>query len=166
MDAFTPTSLDRNAQIHAIWSFYGKQSRTSDWFTVTQEMIDQFGVATCDSHWIHCDPVRARSESPYGTTVAQGFWTLSMLSCLSQRLVGKAVPPGMQLGLNYGLDRVRFPAPVPVGARIRLCFRVIDVEARNNGRYLVRSENLMEIEGQAKPALVAEWLFLLVCEEC
>lgn len=164
-DAGTPSSCGRDAQVDAIWRFYGDQPRISDWFTVTQELIDQFGIATCDSHWIHSDPVRARQESPYGTTVAQGFWTLSMLSCLSQQLVGGSFPPATQFGLNYGLERVRFPAPVPVGARIRLRFRLVDVEARSGGRYLVRSENVMEVEGQDKPALIAEWLFLLVGSE-
>lgn len=161
-DATAPIPIDSARQIEAIRRFYGDLPRVSDWFLVTQELIDQFGRATCDSHWIHTDPVRARSESPFGTAVAQGFWTLSLLSHLSQKLAASPFPPGALFGINYGLDRVRFPSPVPIGAQIRLRFDLVNVEPRSNGRYLVKTENVIEIAGQHKPALVAEWLFVLV----
>jgi acyl dehydratase len=88
-----------------------------------------------------------------------------MLSHLSQQVIGGAFPPGALFGINYGFDRVRFPGPAPVGSRIRLRYKLVDVEARGGGRYLVKTKNTVEVEGQDKPALVAEWLFLLVYPE-
>jgi acyl dehydratase len=125
-------------------------------------LIDQFGAATCDSHWIHTDPQRARRESPYGTTIAHGFWTLSMLSHLAQQSTGGAFPPGAQFGINYGFERVRFPGPAPVGSRIRLRYELVEIEPRPGERFLVKTQNTIEVENQEKPALVADWLFLLV----
>jgi acyl dehydratase len=156
-------AVDSDHQIDAIRSFYRNAPQASDWFVVTQDLINKFGVATCDDHWIHTNPERASRESPFGGTVAHGFWTLSMLSHLSQNATGIVYPPGAQFGINYGFDRVRFPGPVPVGSRIRLNYKLVDIEARGGGRYLVRTENHIEVEGQEKPALVAEWLFMLFC---
>lgn len=151
-----------NRQIEAIREFYRDSRRSSDWFMVTQDLVDQFGVATCDNHWIHTDPVRASRESPYGGTIAHGFWTLSMLSHLAQQATGGGYPSDALLGINYGLDRVRFPGPAPAGSRIRLRYELVDVEARPGGRYLVKTHNEVEVEGQDKPAVVADWLFVLV----
>jgi len=148
--------------IGSIREFYQSARQTSDWFVVPQDLIDQFGAATCDRHWIHNDPARACRESPYAGTVAHGFWTLSLLSHLSRQATGGGYPPDALFGINYGLDHVRFPGPAPVGSRIRLTYKLVDVEARGGGRYLVKTENVVEVEGQPKPALVAEWLFLLV----
>jgi acyl dehydratase len=153
---------DREDMIEAIRRFYGALQRTSEWCTVTQEQVDQFGLATGDSEWIHTDPARARRESPFGGTVAHGFWTLSMLVQLSRAAASTEYPPGIEFGLNYGLNRVRFPGPVPVGARIRLRSKLSDVAPRSGG-YLVTTENTVEVEGQEKPGLIAEWLTLLVC---
>ncbi len=148
--------------IESIHRFYGEQPRTSDWFTVTQELIDQFGRATCDRDWLHTDPVRARRDSPYGGTIAHGFWTLSMLTHLSRKAIGADYPPGALFGINYGFERVRFPGPVPVGTRIRLHCKLLDIAPRDAGQYLVKTENIIEVEDQNKPALVAEWLCLLM----
>ncbi|MCI0333938.1 MAG: MaoC family dehydratase [Planctomycetes bacterium] len=156
------SSIGSASEIDTIRGFYGDREHTSDWFEVTQDLVNQFGIATCDSDWIHTDPARARNESPYGNTVAHGFWTVSMLSFLSRNATGGDYPPGAQLGINYGLDRARFPGPVRVGARIRLRFKLVDVACRNEGQYLVKTENVIEVEGQGKPALVADWLFLLI----
>jgi acyl dehydratase len=145
-----------------IQDFYGKAPCTSDWFPVTQGLIDQFGSATCDRDWFHTDPERARRDSPYGGTVAFGFWTLSMLTHLSRQTTGAEYPPGALFGINYGFDRIRFPGPVPVGARIRLHWKLLDITPCDGGRFLIKTENTIEVEGQSKPALVAEWLFLLV----
>lgn len=157
-----PGPADSTQQIAAIRSFYGARPQTSEWFTVTQEVVNQFGLATGDSDWIHTDPERARRESPYGGTIAHGFWTLSMLVHLSRLTTGVDYPPGAAFGLNYGLNRVRFPGPAPVGARIRLHSELVDIALRDAGRYLVTTENTIEVEGQDKPAVVAEWLALLV----
>jgi acyl dehydratase len=148
--------------IDAIRVYYGARPQTSDWYTVTQEMIDQFGAATGDSEWIHCDPERARRESPYGGTIAHGFWTLSILVHLSRLNTRSDYPPGALFGINYGFNRVRFPGAVPVGSRIRLRSKLLDVAPRAEGQYLVTTENTVEVDGQNQPALVAEWLFLLV----
>jgi len=106
--------------------------------------------------------VRARRDSPFGGTIAPGFWTLSMLTHLSRKSTGNDYPPGTLLGINYGFDRIRFPGPVRIGARIRVKVKLVEVTPREPGRFLVRTENTIEVEGQDKPAVVAEWLFLLV----
>lgn len=157
-----PSDRDARCPIDSIRSFYCDTRSSSDWMEVTQELVDMFGQSTFDTEWIHSDPVRASREGPYGNTVAHGFWTLSMLTHLAQNATGTAYPPGAQFGLNYGLDRVRFPAPVPVGSRIRLNYKLVDIEPRGGGRYLVKTENVIEVQGQPKPALIADWLFMLV----
>jgi acyl dehydratase len=148
--------------IDSIRQFYGKEPRTSDWLQVTQKLIDRFSQATFDRDWIHTDPQRAARESPFGCTIAFGFWTLSMLTHLSRQAIGADYPPGAILGINYGFERVRFPGPVPVGARIRLHAKLLEVAPRDAGQFLVKTENTVEVENQKKPALVAEWLCLLV----
>lgn len=155
-------TVESGDEVAAIRSFYLNAPHTSDWFVVSQDLVNQFGTATCDSHWIHTDPERASRESPFGGTVAHGFWTLSMLSHLSQKAIGDVYPPRAQFGINYGFDRVRFPGPAPVGTRIRLRYELMDVEARSGIGYLVKTKNMVEVEGQEKPAVVADWLFLLV----
>ena len=125
------TSADASSDpIDAIRGYYGARPQTSDWYTVTQEMVDQFGAATGDSEWIHCDPERARRESPYGGTIAHGFWTLSILVHLSRLNTPTDYPPGALFGINYGFNRVRFPGAVPVGSRVRLHSKLLDVAPR------------------------------------
>jgi acyl dehydratase len=131
----------------------GQEIGRSDWVVITQSNIDLFAQATDDAQWIHVDPVRA-AAGPFGTTVAHGFLTLSMLS----RLFAAAVAFGdVRMSLNYGLNRVRFPSPVPVGSRLRaLC--VLDAfEAIDGGAQLTVTITV-EREGGAKPACVAEWV--------
>jgi acyl dehydratase len=156
------TTIDSSHPIETIRRFYRDAPKSSEWFVVTQELVDQFGRSTFDTEWIHSDPERAGRESPYRNTIAHGFWTLAMLTHLSQQATGTAYPPGARFGINYGLNRVRFPSAVPVGSRIRLRYHLIDIESRSDGQYLVRTENVIDVEGQEKPALVADWLFLLV----
>jgi acyl dehydratase len=149
------------ARMDAIRRFYHERPPTSDWFHVTQDAITQFCDATGDTDWIHRDAERARRDGPYGSIIAPGFWTLSMLAHLSRRSRDD-FPAGAILGINYGFDRVRFPGPVRVGSRIRLKFKLTEVTPRDVGTYLIRSESIVEVEGQEKPALVADWMFLLV----
>jgi acyl dehydratase len=141
---------------------YDEKPQVSEWLTVDQERIDQFGRATLDSDWMHVDPERAKRDGPYGGTVAFGFWTLSLLTHFARQASGRDYPEGALYGLNYGFDRVRLIAPVPVGARIRNRSEVVEIADRGEGRFLVKTENTVEIEGKEKPALVAEWLFMLV----
>jgi acyl dehydratase len=153
---------DSIARVEAIWHFYGDAPRMSDWLDVTQEAVNQYCSAVWDSDWMHIDPERSRRDSPFGCTVAPGFWTLSVLPHLMRMAVGTEFPPGTVAGINYGFDRIRFPGPVLIGSRIRLRFKLIDVTPRENGPYMIRTESTVEVENRDKPALVADWKFLLV----
>jgi len=133
----------------------GRELGVTEWLTVEQEMIDAFGASTRDMDWMHIDPERARREGPFGGPIAFGFWTLSLLTHFSHE-VGMW-PQDVSFGLNYGLDRVRWIAPVLVGSRIRMRCVLQGFEPREPGRYLVRTLNTVELEDQ-RPALVAEWL--------
>lgn len=148
--------------IESITSFYGDNARTSDWFLVEQSMIDKFGEATADSDWMHTDPERAKRDSPFGGTIAFGFWTVSMMTYFGRQIMQRPYPGDALYGLNYGFDRVRLMSPVPVGSRIRCHMRLLDVHDKDNGRYLVKTEYTIEVENVEKPAMVAEWLFQLV----
>jgi acyl dehydratase len=136
----------------------GREVGVSDWFDVTQERVAAFADVTGDRQWIHLDRERARAESPYGTTVAHGFLTLSLLS----HLHGQAVRVGGDFtrAINYGLNRVRFPAAVPTGARVRTHSTLQAVEEVAGGVQLTWAVTV-EVEGQEKPALAAEWLVRL-----
>ena len=137
-----------------------------DWgpeVTVTQEMIDQFAALTGDRQWIHVDVERAKRESPYHGPIAHGYLSLSFVAPLSMQ-VG-AIPKGAAAAFNYGLDKVRFLAPVRVGARVRLRVMIIGVERKQDGQLIVKSRNTLDIEGSDKPALIAESLALIVPEK-
>lgn len=130
------------------------------WLTMTQDRIDRFAEVTGDVQWIHTDPQRAAHESPYGATVAHGYLTLSLLPMLTESNHPDFFQknyPGMRLRVNYGLDRVRFPAPVVVNSRIRARTRLVDAE-EISGAVQVRYLITVEIEGVEKPACVAEFL--------
>jgi acyl dehydratase len=152
--------------LESITAFYGDEVKTSDWLLVEQSTIDKFGETTGDSDWIHTDPERAGRESPFGGTIAFGFWTISMMTYFGRQIMNQDYPGNALYGLNYGFDRLRLMTPVPVGKRIRCHIRLLSVEERGTGKYLVKSEYQIEVEGNnSKPAMVAEWLFLLVFPE-
>ncbi len=132
----------------------GQEIGVSDWLEVTQERIDQFANATGDHQWIHVDVERARRESPFGTTIAHGFLTLSLLShFLNESLeFGKS-----KMGVNYGCNRLRFTAPVRVGSRLRAHFNLKEFQRIEGGVQLIW-DIVMECEGETKPVLVAEWV--------
>jgi acyl dehydratase len=132
----------------------GQEIGTSDWLELTQARIAQFADATGDHQWIHVDAARAATESPFKTTIAHGFLTLSLVSVL---LRGTMNPTGLRLAINYGLNRVRFPAPVPAGSRVRGRFTVGAVE-RVADAIQVTWQITVEREGSDKPCCVAEWL--------
>ena len=138
----------------------GSELGVSDWMLVDQQRIDEFADCTGDRQWIHVDVERAKRESPFGGPVAHGYLTLSLIGPLSLN-VG-VVPSDAAAGFNYGLDKVRFLAPVPAGGRVRLRVDLENVEEKNNGQLLVRTKNTVEIENSDKPALIAEALALLV----
>ncbi|MEZ4863499.1 MAG: MaoC family dehydratase [Caldilineaceae bacterium] len=134
----------------------GAEVHVGEWLTVTQAMIDQFAAVTRDEQWIHVDPVRAQAESPYGATVAHGYLTLALIPFLTDS-VNPAVNryPGKRMGVNYGLNKVRFPQPVVVGSRIRARTTLLAIEEVENGLQVVNRVTV-DIEGQTKPACVAE----------
>jgi acyl dehydratase len=132
----------------------GTQVGASAWVTVTQPMIDEFARLTRDAQWIHVDPERARRESPLGTTIAHGFLTLSLLSSMIEQCISF---PTARAGYNYGFDRVRFVAPVPVNAEIRGVFAIEDVRPIEGGADITWRA-AVELRGAPKPALVATWL--------
>jgi len=138
----------------------GNDIGTSEWITVGQDRIDEFARCTGDHQWIHVDIERAHKESPLGGPVAHGYLTLSLLSRMCMDI--GVVPPDAVAAFNYGLDKVRFVTPVKAGARVRTRARVAEVKDQGMGRKLVKLINSVEIEGEPKPALVAETLTLLV----
>ncbi|MFT5798955.1 MAG: acyl dehydratase [Candidatus Azotimanducaceae bacterium] len=138
----------------------GESLGTSSWQTVTQEAVNEFANCTGDRQWIHIDVERAKKESPFGGPVAHGYLTLSLLSAMAME-IGVA-PKGTAAALNYGLDKVRFLSPVLVGSKVRLHTKLVGFDRKDNGQYLMKTENSMEIEGADKPALLAESLAILV----
>ncbi|WP_119727675.1 MaoC family dehydratase [Thermomonospora amylolytica] len=129
----------------------------SEWHTVTQEQIDKFAEATGDHQWIHVDPEKA-AQGPFGTTIAHGYLTLSLLPLLVHQVYRV---DGLKMGINYGTDKVRFPSPVPVGSRLRAGVELVEVTPTATGTR-VKVKVTIEREGGDKPACVAESLSLLV----
>ena len=123
---------------------------------MTQELIDRFAELSGDDYWIHTDPERCKTQSPFGTTIAHGFLTLSMLAQMAYQ-VCPAVE-GTKSGVNYGFNRLRFVAPVPTGSRVRGRFRLKDFETRPGERWQATWDVAVEVEGGTKPAIAAEWL--------
>jgi acyl dehydratase len=146
------TSLDN------IRSRIGSEVGVSSWLTMGQDRINEFAEATEDWQFIHTDP-EAAAQTPFGGTIGHGFLTLSMLSRMAAE--GMLVPGNSKMAVNYGLDRVRFIAPVRSGKRIRGRFRLDSLEEKAPGQLLLRHTVTVEIEGEEKPALTAEWLGLL-----
>ena len=142
--------------------FVGKELGVSAWTAVTQEMIDDFAETTGDRQWIHVDVERARRESPFGGPIAHGYLTLSLIGGLAQQ-VG-VVPGDAAAALNYGLDKVRFLVPVKAGAKVRCRVVLSEAVDQGKGRTLVKMTNTIEIEGEEKPALIAETLAMLVAK--
>ena len=138
----------------------GRELGVSGWLVVDQARIDQFAECTGDRQWIHVDVDRAKRESPFRTPVAHGFLTLALIAPLAMEI--GVVPSDAAAGFNYGLDKVRFLAPVPAGARVRLRVELDGVETKEQGQVLLKTRNTLEIENSDRPALVAEALALLI----
>ena len=139
--------------------FIGKELGVSGWLTVDQSRINQFAECSGDRQWIHVDVERAKRESPYRSPIAHGYLTLSLVAPL-QIEIG-AIPEGAAAAFNYGLDKVRFLAPVKAGARVRLRVVLMEVEEKGGG-LVMKTNNTLEIEGSDKPALIAESLALII----
>jgi acyl dehydratase len=140
-----------------IQEYIGFETEPTSWLQVEQNRIDQFAECTLDRQFIHIDPVAAK-QTPFGSTIAHGFLTLSLLSYFAEHMaVGIE---GVKMGVNYGLDKVRFINPVKVDSKLRARGKIIDILEKNPGQYQFKLEVTIEIEGETKPALIAEWLFM------
>ncbi|HEX3633911.1 MAG TPA: MaoC family dehydratase [Paraburkholderia sp.] len=151
IDAYSLATID---------DFVGRELGLSEWVAVDQARIDAFAQCTGDRQWIHVDVERAKRESPYGGTIAHGYLTLSLLAALAIEI--GLIPEDASAGLNYGLDKVRFMTPVKAGARVRNRVSLVSVEKKGGGRVIVKTMNELQIEGEARPALIAETLAMLV----
>lgn len=136
-------------------NYIGYEAEPSEWLEISQERINQFADCTLDHQFIHIDPDKAK-ETPFGGTIAHGFLTLSLLSHFSEQY--SVIIKGFYMGINYGFDKVRFLAPVRAGKRVRARATVLDIDETKPGQFRLKTEVSVEIEGEDKPALVAEWL--------
>jgi acyl dehydratase len=140
-------------------SWTGKEVGVSDWITVDQARINQFADATGDHQYIHVDPERA-AQTPFGSTIAHGFLTMSLMVVMGYE--GSLKLENAVMGINYGFDKLRFINPVKVNSRIRGRFVLLEAEQKKPNHYLLKHEVTVEIEGESKPALIAEWLGMTV----
>jgi acyl dehydratase len=157
-----PTNAEKALEI--LKKFEGKEEGTSEWQLVDQAQINLFADATLDRQFIHVDPELAAKVSPYKTTIAHGFLTLSLIPYLgaSTKPVDTAIYEGLMMGINYGLDKVRFPSPVKVDSRVRARRELVSVELVNPTTLQLKQKVTVEIEGQPKPGCVAETLARLI----
>jgi acyl dehydratase len=146
--------------IATIEDFIGRELGVSDWVVVDQACIDAFAQCTRDTQWIHVDVERAKRESPFGGTIAHGYLTLSLLAALAIEI--GIIPEDASAALNYGLDKVRFMTPVKAGARVRNRVTLLAAERKDGGRIIVKAMNELQIDGEDKPALIAESMAMLV----
>ena len=141
-------------------SVIGTEIGVSDWVTIDQERINKFADATMDHQFIHVDPEQATPV--FGSTIAHGFLSLSLVAGIPFTQEIGMVLEGTKMGLNYGLDKVRFLSPVPVDSKVRIHMKCIDITEKNPGQYLAKTEVTMEIEGVEKPAFIAETLSMFI----
>lgn len=139
--------------------YIGKEVGVSDWMGIDQERINQFADATGDHQYIHVDPERA-AETPFGTTIAHGFLTMSLMVLMGYE--GSTKLNNTVMGINYGFDKLRFINPVKVNSKIRGRFKLVHAEEKKPNHYLLKHEVTVEIDGEEKPALIAEWLGMTV----
>ena len=138
----------------------GTEVGVSDWTVIDQKMIDAFAETTHDTQWIHTDPKRAATETPFGGTIAHGFLTLSLASSFAYQCF--PLMDGQVMGINYGMNSLRFITPVVAGSRVRGRFTLLEVKARSEREMMRTNKLAIEIEGVERPALVAEWVGLAV----
>jgi acyl dehydratase len=140
-------------------SHVGKDLGTSEWFLIDQARINAFADATLDHQFIHVNPEMAKA-TPFGGTIAHGYLTVALLPYLQATMADMIMPEGLKMGMNYGFDKLRFMAPVKVGKRVRAHAKLLDATEKKPGQWLLKFEYSIEIEGEEKPALVAEWLLM------
>lgn len=139
--------------------YVGKELGKSEWLTIDQQRINQFAECTGDHQFIHVDPEKAKL-TPFGTTIAHGFLSLSLVPMLMLMEKIMIMPQGLKMAVNYGLDSVRFIQPVKVNSKVRLVVTLTDATEKNPGQWLLKARAVLEIEGQEKPAYIAEPLTL------
>ena len=140
--------------LNSVGTVYGP----GEWFNVDQDRINKFAEATDDFQFIHVDPERAAKETPFGSTIAHGFLSLSLLAGLVPLIQPKV--ENVQMGINYGIDKLRFLQPVKVDSEIRVSAKVLSIDEKRTGQFLTKTEVTVEIKGEEKPALIVEWLGL------
>lgn len=140
-------------------SYVGKDLGTSDWFLIDQARINAFADATLDHQFIHVNPEMAKA-TPFGGTIAHGYLTVSLLPHLQTSMADMILPQGLKMGMNYGFDKLRFMAPVKTGKRVRARAKLLAADEKKPGQWLLKFEYTIEIEGEDKPALIAEWLLM------
>lgn len=145
-------TLSKTDFLNSVGTVYGP----GEWFKVDQDRINKFAEATDDFQFIHVDPERAVKETPFGSTIAHGFLTLSLLAGLVPKIQPKI--ENVQMGINYGIDKLRFLQPVKVDSEIRVTAKVLSIDEKRPGQYLTKTEITVEIKGSDKPALIVEWL--------
>ena len=149
------TTMERDTYLKLV----GREVGVSSWHVIDQNRIDAFADVTADHQFIHVDRARAASETPFGTTIAHGFLSLSLLSAFAYEVLPSV--EGTAMSVNYGFDKLRFVSPVRSGSRVRGRFTLLEAKPRSPKELLSRTNVTVEIEGEAKPALVADWLGLL-----
>lgn len=152
-------SIDLSDRV-SLQQHIGQEIGRSSWYPISQAEIDTFGRLTRDTDAMHMDPVWASEHSPFGVTIVYGFQTISMMTSMINEILSRGSEEAYKL--NYGFDRVRLMAPVPVGAPIRGVARLKKIDNRGRGRFLVTIEMTVEIKDKEKPAAVADWLFMVV----
>jgi acyl dehydratase len=149
-----------NYTMKTVPDFVGRELGTSNWVVVDQARIDQFAACTGDRQWIHVDVDRARREGPFGGPIAHGYLTLSLVAAMLIEI--GIIPQDAAAGLNYGLDKVRFLTPVKAGAKVRTHVALISAQPQEGKRLLLKLDCRLQIEGEAKPAVIAETLCMLI----
>lgn len=143
--------------VSQLQDYVGKELGRSEWLTINQNRINQFAECTGDHQFIHVDPVKAK-HTPFGGTIAHGFLSLSLIPMLMESLM--IMPEGLKMAVNYGLDSVRFIQPVKVDSRVRLAVSIVEITEKRAGQWLIKAQATLEIEGEEKPAYIAEPLTL------
>lgn len=151
--------MTKTIKIEDLPALAGKELEPSPWLTITQQRVDQFADATNDHQFIHVDPERAR-QTPFGGPIAHGFLTLSLLSFMNAQTA--ELPENLQMGINYGSDKVRYLMPVKVGQRIRSRQKILDINEKKPGQWLIKTAVTVDIDGEDTPALIAEILSMWV----
>jgi acyl dehydratase len=152
-------SLMKQVAPESLADYVGEELGVSEWFRIDQDRINAFADATLDHQFIHVDPEKAKA-TPFGTTIAHGYLTVSLLPYLQTSMPDLVVPEGLKMGMNYGFDRLRFMAPVKVDQRVRARAKLLEATEKKPGQWLLKQEYTVEIEGEDKPALIAEWLLM------